>query len=228
MSREPVMIDGKEVFTLDAQEGAVYRDRTGKRVLCLGDAEMFAADLKVVVVKYLDLPKAGKRRGVQLEPLGEGLLPRPAGDGRCQAPAGGLKPSLNAGARCPGPPRRPLLLRQGRAVIFSTCGSTLPPSRFFQKGDSRLGIAEIIALVFVRQVAVALKNVCNVGASARSTRPAGSLEAGPVADTVAQAAAKGLTLATGRVRRLADPRRGRADGREDYAAWVQGLPLPTP
>lgn len=93
-----------------------------------------------------------------------------------------------------------------------------------------MGIAEIIALVFVRQVAVALKNVCNVGASGtvNATGKEAWKQGAQIADTVAQAAAKGLTLATGEFAALQTYDGTVLTDEKSYAAWVQGLPLPTP
>ena len=93
-----------------------------------------------------------------------------------------------------------------------------------------MGIAEIIALVGLRQVSVAVANVCATGASSAVNPIAKEAwkQGGIIATQVAQAAVKGLVAATGEFALGQSLASGVIADEKTFAAWVQTLPAPTP
>ena len=93
-----------------------------------------------------------------------------------------------------------------------------------------MGIAEIIGLVALRQVAMALANVCATGASSAVNPIAKQAwkQGGIIATQVAQAAVKGLVAATGEFAAQQSLDTTVITDEKTYAAWVQTLPAPTP
>jgi hypothetical protein len=93
-----------------------------------------------------------------------------------------------------------------------------------------MGIAEIIGLVALKQVATAVKNVCTVG-QANTTSPLGKEAWGQgaqIADQVAQAAGKGLAAASGEFAAQQALDTTVITDEKGFAAWLQTLPAPTP
>lgn len=93
-----------------------------------------------------------------------------------------------------------------------------------------MGIKEIIGLMLLKQVAIATKNVCAVGASTTVNAIGKEVwgQGAQIADQIAQAAGKGLTAASGEFTALQVYEGVVMADEKSFASWVVTLPAPTP